>query len=60
MEDIFGMLNCFGKNSTVSGILSDLVLCMYALWHLKCSVSGRMYQPPYTCGAHDARMFGIL
>ena len=34
VEDICGMLNCFGENSTVSHILSALVLGMYALWYL--------------------------
>ena len=34
MDDIFGMLNCFGKNSTVSDILSALVLVIYALLHM--------------------------
>ena len=34
MEDIFGTLNCFGENPTVSDIISDLVLGMYALWNL--------------------------
>ena len=34
MEEKFGMLNCLGKNSTVSDILYALVLVMYALWHI--------------------------
>ena len=34
MEDIFGMMNCFGENSNVSDILYDLVLGMYALLNL--------------------------
>ena len=34
MEDICGMLNCFGKNSIVSDIISALVLGLLALWNL--------------------------
>ena len=54
------MLNYFGGKSTVSDILSALVLGMYVLWHLQCSISGPMYQLSSTCGAHDARLFGLL
>ena len=56
----FGILNCFGKNSTVSDIFSTIVLGMYVLWHLYCSIAGLMYQPYFPCGAHDAQLFGIL
>ena len=34
VEEICGMLNCFGKNSTVSDIFSALVLGMYALCYI--------------------------
>ena len=34
MEDICGILNLFGGNSTVSDILSALVFGVYLLWHL--------------------------
>ena len=34
LEDICGMLNCFGENSAVSDIFSALVLVLYALWHM--------------------------
>ena len=54
------MLNYFGKNSTVSDILSAVVLGVYALWHLQCSISGPMYQPYSQFGAHNARSFGLL
>ena len=60
MEDIFGMLNCFGGNSNVSDILSDIVLGMYALWHIQCYIDGLMYHTHYRCGAHDALSFGQL
>ena len=60
VEDICGTLICFGKNSTVSDILSALVLGMYALWRLYCSIVFPMYQPPSQCGSHDAISFGLL
>ena len=60
MEDIFVMLNYFGENSTASDILSGIVLGMYVLWHLYCSIAGMMYQLYSTFGAHDTRSFGIL
>ena len=34
VEEIFGMLNLLGNNSTVSDILYALVLGIYILWHL--------------------------
>ena len=42
MEDINGVLNCFGENSTVSDILSSLVLSKYVLFQMWCSISGMM------------------
>ena len=55
MEDICGVLDFSGENSTVSDILSTLVLGIYVLWYLYCSIYGPMYQPYSPCGAHDAR-----
>ena len=34
VDEIFGMLNFLGKNSTVSNIRSAIALGMYYLWHL--------------------------
>ena len=34
VDDIFGMINVLGKNSTGSDIHSALVLGMYALWQM--------------------------
>ena len=34
VEEICGMLNCFGKNYTFSEISSTHVFGMYALWNL--------------------------
>ena len=33
VDDVVGILNKCGKNSTVLAILSDLVLVIYTLWH---------------------------
>ena len=60
MEDICGILNVFGENSTVSDILSDLLLGVYALWYLYCSITVPMYQTYSPCSAHYARSFGLL
>ena len=60
MEDICGTFNCFGENCTLSDILSVLVLGIYVLWHIYCSMNGPMYQQSYTCIAHDDQSFGIL
>ena len=43
VEEILGMLNCLGKNYTVSDINSAIVLGMYALCHLYWSVAVTMY-----------------
>ena len=55
-----GMLNVLVEKSNVFEISSALVLGMYDLWHLYCSMAGTMYQPNSPCGAHDALLFGIL
>ena len=60
MEDIFGMLNCLGGNSTVSNIISALVLAIYDLCYLYCSTHGPMYQPSSPCAAHDDISFGLV
>ena len=60
LEDVSGMFNCFGGNSNVSDILYTIVLGVYVLWHLYCSISDPMYQPSSPGGAHDARSFGLL
>ena len=44
----------------MSDILSTLVLGMYALWDLYCSISGTMYPPSSPCGFHDALSFDLL
>ena len=54
------MLNFFGEKSTVSDILSTIVLGIYDVWNLQCSISGPMYQASSPRGDHDALQFGLL
>ena len=49
-----------GKKSTVSEIRCALILWMYTLWHLSCSMAGLMYQPRSPCGAYHFLSFRIL
>ena len=60
MEDIFGMLNFLRENSTVSKICYTLVLGIYTLWILSCSMAGPMYHPGYPCCSHDVISFGLF
>ena len=57
MEDIYGIWNTFWGNYTVSNIHYALVLGMYALWHLQCSISGPMHHPSSPCGAQNSQSF---
>ena len=60
VDEIFGMLNSLGKNSTVSDILSALALGVYSLFHLYCVMAGPVYHPGSPCVSQDALSLGLF